>query len=142
MAFQNPPEADIQNLLRNARTIAVVGLSDNPDRPSHRVADALQEFGYRIIPVNPAIKWVLGVPAAPDLDRAAEQLAPGEKIHIVDVFRQPQFVPEIVEACIRLEAPALWLQDGVIHEEAAERARRAGIFVVMDRCLYRDRAAL
>jgi predicted CoA-binding protein len=142
MPFRNPPAAEIEKLLRSARTIAVVGLSDNPDRPSYRVADAMQEFGYRVIPVNPTLKWVLGVPAVPDLDHVHEQLRPGETLDIVDVFRQSQFVPEIVDACIRLKVPALWLQDGVIHEEAAERARQAGIFVVMDRCIYRDRAAL
>lgn len=142
MAFQNPSSAEIETLLRSAKTVAVVGLSDNPDRPSYRVSDALQEFGYRVIPVNPALKWVLGVPAVPDLDQVRGQLGPGETLDIVDVFRQSQFVPEIVDACIRLKVPALWLQDGVIHEEAAERARKAGIFVVMDRCIYRDRAAL
>jgi hypothetical protein len=142
MAFQNPPQSEIEKLLRSARIIAMVGLSPKPLRPSFGVARHLQEFGYRVIPVNPTCADVLGEKAMPDLAAAKASLQPGETIDIVDVFRQPQAVPEIVEDCIRLGFKALWLQLGVINEAAAERARAAGIFVVMDRCLYRERAAL
>lgn len=140
--FRNPESKDIERLLRSARTIAVVGLSTDASRPSHDVARHLQGFGYRVIPVNPVIDSVLGERAVPDLDHLTEVLAAGERVDIVDVFRRPEQVPAIVEACIRLGLPALWLQDGVVHEEAAARARAAGIFTVMDRCIYRDRAAL
>lgn len=128
--------------MRDARTIAVVGLSPNPSRPSFGVARALQHFGYRIIPVNPGCQSVLGEPAVPTLDAALAALKPGDRIDIVDVFRRPEHIAAIVDDCIRLGLPALWLQDGVIDAAAAERARAAGIFTVMDRCLYRDRAAL
>ena len=142
MAFQNPPLAEIEKLLRSARTIAIVGLSSNAARPSYAVAKRLQGYGYRVIPVNPTCESVLGEKAVPDLASAKAALGPGESIDIVDVFRQPRHVPAIVEECIRLGLKALWLQLGVIHEAAAERARAAGMFVVMDRCLYRERAAL
>lgn len=139
--FTNPPQEMITELLQSARIIAVVGLSADPSRPSHGVARALQSFGYRIIPVTPTIDSVLGERAVPDLDHLQEVLADGRKVDIVDVFRRPEHVPAIVEDCIRLKLPALWLQDGVIDVAAAEKARRAGIFTVMDRCLYRDRTA-
>ena len=139
--FTNPPQEMITELLQSARIIAVVGLSADPSRPSHGVARALQSFGYRIIPVTPTIDSVLGERAVPDLDHLQEVLADGRKVDIVDVFRRPEHVPAIVEDCIRLKLPALWLQDGVIDVAASEKARRAGIFTVMDRCLYRDRAA-
>ncbi|HKE45527.1 MAG TPA: CoA-binding protein [Steroidobacteraceae bacterium] len=142
MAFQNPPQAEIDQLLRSARIIAMVGLSPNPARPSYGVARHLLGYRYRVIPVNPNCETVLGAKAVPDLAAAKGSLQPGETIDIVDVFRQPEAVPEIVEDCVRLGFKALWLQLGVVHEEAAERARAAGIFVVMDRCLYRERAAL
>jgi len=142
MAFQNPPRAEIEKLLRATRTIAMVGLSPNPARPSYGVARHLQGYGYRVIPVNPNCESVLGENSVPDLAAARAALKAGERIDIVDVFRQPDAVPEIVEDCIRLGFKALWLQLGVIHEAAAERARAAGIFVVMDLCIYRERAAL
>lgn len=128
--------------MRDAHTIAVVGLSRNQARPSYGVAWSLKLFGYRIIPVNPALDAVLGEPAVPTLDAALAALKPGDRIDIVDVFRRPEHVAAIVDDCIRLGLPALWLQEGVIDAAAAERARAAGIFTVMDRCLYRDRAAL
>jgi hypothetical protein len=140
--FANPSSEEIARLLRTAKTIAVVGLSADPSRPSYGVARALQGFGYRIIPVNPTIESVHGERAVPDLDHLGQVLKPGEQVDVVEVFRRPEHVPAIVEACIRAKIPALWLQDGVVHEEAAERARAAGIFTVMDRCMYRDRAAL
>jgi predicted CoA-binding protein len=140
--FVNPPAAEITRVLRSARIIAVVGLSADPTRPSHGVARALQRFGYRIIPVTPSAETVLGEVAVPGLERLPEVLASDEKVDIVDVFRRPEHVADIVGTCIRLGLPALWLQDGVIDQVAAERAVRAGIFTVMDRCLFRDRAAL
>lgn len=140
--FVNPPAEEIDRLLRRARVIAVVGLSADPTRPSHGVARALQRFGYRIIPVTPAVRTVLGERAVPSLEQVAEVLAGDEQVDIVDVFRRPEHVAAIVEDCIRLKMPALWLQDGVIDSAAAARAVQAGIFTVMDRCLLRDRAAL
>jgi uncharacterized protein len=140
--FANPPAEKIDALLRSARTIAVVGLSADRTRPSHGVALALQGFGYRIIPVTPSAVTILGERAVASLDLAAEVLGPGEQVDIVDVFRRPQHVAGIVADCMRLKLPALWLQDGVIDAQAAARAVAAGIFTVMDRCLFRDRAAL
>ena len=139
--FINPPARDIEALLRAARTIAVVGLSADPNKPSHRVARHLQQLGYRIIPVTPAVREVLGEPAVPDLDHLGPALADG-KVDIIDVFRRPEHVAAIVADCIRLKVPALWLQDGVIDDDAAQRARDAGIFTVMNRCIYRDLVAL
>ena len=140
--FVNPPAEGIAKLLRAARTIAVVGLSPDRTRPSHGVAKALQRFGYRIIPVNPFAESILGEPAVPSLDQLPEVLASDERVDIVDVFRRREHIAGIVEACIRLQLPALWLQEGVVDESAAARAVRAGIFTVMDRCLFRERAAL
>lgn len=139
--FRNPPQADIDTLLRRARTIAVVGLSENPLRPSYGVARAMQGFGYTIVPVNPIADRVLGEKCFASLDDAWAALGRGA-IDIVDVFRRPEHVAAIVADCIRLGAAAMWLQDGVIDDEAAQRAQTAGIFTVMDRCIYRDRAAL
>ena len=140
--FTNPSSEQISQLLRSAHIIAVVGLSADPTRPSHGVARALQRFGYRIIPVTPTAEAILGETAVPDLAHLPDVLGPGEQVDIVDVFRRPEHVGAIVDECIRLKLPALWLQDGVIDEAAAERARAAGIFTVMDRCLFRDRSAL
>lgn len=140
--FANPPPEKIAELLRRAQIIAVVGLSADRTRPSHGVARALQRFGYRIIPVNPSAESILGEAAVPGLDQLPEVLAPGERVDLIDVFRRPVHVAGIVADCIRLKLPALWLQEGVIDQAAAERAVRAGIFTVMDRCLFRDRAAL
>lgn len=140
--FRNPDQAAIEQLLRTARTIAVVGLSTDPSRPSHDVARQLQRYGYRIIPVNPAATTILGERAVPDLDHLADVLPAGARPDIVDVFRRPEHVAGLVDDCIRLGMPALWLQDGVIDEAAATRAQTAGIFTVMDRCLFRDRVAL
>lgn len=140
--FANPSADEITQLLLAAHTIAVVGLSPDRTRPSHGVARALQRFGYRIIPVNPYVESVLGEPAVPSLEQLADVLGPDEHVDIVDVFRRPQHVAGIVSDCIRLRLPALWLQDGVIDIAAAERAREAGIFTIMNRCLFRDRAML
>jgi predicted CoA-binding protein len=142
LRFANPPRADIEALLRRARTLAVVGLSADPARTSHGVSAAMQRFGYRVIPVNPAIDAALGERAVPDLARLADALRPGEQVDIVNVFRRPEHVAGIVDECVALGLPALWLQQGVVDEAAAQRARDAGIFVVMDRCIYQDRARL
>lgn len=134
--FRNPSAADICQRLRAVRTIAVVGLSPNPNRPSHCVAQAMQQFGYRIIPVRPAVDSVLGERAWPDLASVPEP------VDLVDVFRAPQYLDPIVDACIERRFPALWLQDGVVNEPAALRAQAAGLWVVMDRCIYRDYLSL
>ncbi len=137
--FENPTRAEIDDLLRRVRTIAILGLSDTPGRPSHNVAKALQKFGYRIVPVNPGASEILGEKSWPDLQSAMHGAGP---IDVVEVFRRPEHVAAIVEDAIRLEVPALWLQDGVIDEAAATRARDAGIFTVMNRCMFRDRSTL
>ena len=142
MTFRNPPAAEIESLLRGVRVIAVVGLSADASRPSHGVAAAMQRFGYRVIPVTPSAPTVLGERSVPDLDHLGDVLAPGERVDLVDVFRRPGHVAAIVDDCIRLKLPALWLQDGVVDAAAALRAQQAGIRVVMDRCIFRDRAAL
>jgi predicted CoA-binding protein len=124
------------SVLRSARTIAVVGLSSKRYRPSHGVAEYMQSSGYRIIPVNPFETEVLGEHAYPELDRV-----PGT-VDIVDIFRRPEFVPEIVEAAIRIGARAIWMQEGVVHEDAAAKARAAGLEVVMDRCILKEHRRL
>lgn len=123
---------EIKRLLERSKRIAVIGLSSDPGRPSHGVARSLQGFGYEIVPVNPREAEVLGQKSYPDLASV-----PGD-IDLVDVFRAPQHVPAIVDACIERGVPALWLQEGVVHEDAAQRARDAGIEVVMDRCVYKE----
>jgi uncharacterized protein len=125
----------IYELLSRARTIAVVGLSNSPLRPSHGVAAYLQSQGYSIIPVNPQITEALGEKSYPSL------LEVPEKIDIVDVFRRPEYVDEIVEQAIQLKIPAIWLQEEVINQRAAEKARVAGMFVVMDRCILKEHRA-
>jgi uncharacterized protein len=140
--FLNPNTEDVMRLVRTARTIAVVGLSPDRTRPSHGVAKALQRFGYRIVPVNPFAESILGEPAVASLEQVAEVLGPDERIDIVDVFRRREHVAGIVDDCIRLNLPALWLQVGVVDEAAAARAVQAGILVVMDRCLFKERTAL
>jgi predicted CoA-binding protein len=125
----------VTELLKGARAIAVVGLSDNALRPSHGVASYMQSQGYRIIPVNPRIDSSL------DEKAYASLLDVPEKIDIVNIFRRPEFVEEIVDQAIELKVPAIWMQEGVIHEKAAAKARRAGIFVVMDRCILIEHRA-
>jgi uncharacterized protein len=130
----------IAELLKQARTIAVVGLSDNPMRPSYDVSAYMQSRGYRIIPVNPMIKSCLCEKSyASLLDVPTKDVS--EKIDIVNIFRRSEFVPEIVDQAIQLKIPAIWMQLGVIHEKAAEKARQAGIFVVMDRCILVEHRA-
>jgi uncharacterized protein len=137
--FDNPAKTEIDAFLRRIRTVAILGLSETPGRPSHNVARALQKFGYRIVPVNPAAQEILGERAWPDLESAVAGAGP---IDALDVFRRPEHVPAIVAEAIRLKLPALWLQDGVIDEAAAQNARAAGIFTVMNRCMFRDRSSL
>jgi predicted CoA-binding protein len=122
----------ITQLLKTARTIAVVGLTNTPMRASYGVSHYMQARGYRIIPVNPNIKeWEAQKAYASLLDVP-------EKIDIVNVFRRPDAVPEVVEQAIQLKVPAIWMQEGVVHEKAAEKARQAGIFVVMDKCILKE----
>jgi predicted CoA-binding protein len=137
--FDNPAKPEIESLLKRARTIAVLGLSETPGKPSHHVAERLRQFGYRIVPVNPVAREILGERAWPDLESALKGAGP---VDIVDVFRRPEHVAAIVDDAIRLKVPALWLQEGVIDAAAAAKARDAGIFTVMDRCLFKERAAL
>jgi predicted CoA-binding protein len=130
--FQNPPDEEIRELLRRVCTIAVVGLSPRTNRPSHGVAAQMQRFGYRIIPVRPAVESVLGEKSYASLREVPDPF------DLVDVFRAPEYVDQVVEECIALGAPAIWLQEGVVNIPAAERARQAGMTVVMDRCVYRE----
>lgn len=125
---------EIAQLLKNARTIAVVGLSSSKMRPSHGVAEYLQRAGYKIIPVNPNETEVLGERAVARLEDIRE------KVDIVDVFRRSEFVPQVVESAIAIGAKAVWMQEGVIHEAAAERARAAGLMAVMDLCMMKEHA--
>ena len=130
------PQSDpIRELLSRARTIAVVGLSDDPFRPSHGVSAYMQSHGYKIIPVNPSVSEVLGEKSYPSL------LDIRERVDIVNIFRRPESVEEIVDQAVQLEAPAVWMQEGIIHERAAEKARRAGMLVVMDLCILKEHRA-
>ena len=131
------PDKDVDEicrLLESSKTIAVVGLSSDRMRPSYGVAAYLQRAGYKIIPVNPNETTVLGERAVPRLEDIQG------RVDIVDVFRRPEFVPEVVESATAIGAKALWLQEGVIHEQAAQRARDAGLFVVMDLCIFKEHA--
>jgi predicted CoA-binding protein len=124
------------DLLRSAHTIAVVGLSDKRWRPSYGVSEYMQPAGYRIIPVNPGIGEVLGEKCYPELESITEP------IDIVNIFRRSEQVPEIVESAIRVKAKAVWMQEGVVNEAAAAKARSAGLIVVMDRCLLKEHRRL
>lgn len=136
MSFANPSPDEIRALLKQVKTIAVVGLSPRPDRPSHTVARALKRFGYRIVPVRPAVDEVLGERAYARLEDIPFA------VDLIDVFRAPEHVPAVVEAAIAIGAKAIWLQEGVVNEQAAERAQAAGLTVVMNRCIYKDYVAL
>lgn len=125
-------EKSITGLLASAKTIAVVGLSSKPYRASFGVAETLQSSGYRIFPVNPNETEVLGEKCYARLEDIPE------KIDIVDIFRRPEFLPEIVDAALRIGARAIWMQEGVQDEPSAERARRAGLFVIMDSCIAKE----
>ena len=133
----------IDEMLRTAKTIAVVGMSDKSWRASHHIGRYLSENGYRVIPVNPSLSEVLGLKSYPDLS-AAQAAAQGESgggIVLVDVFRASEFVPAIVDEVIRLGIPYLWLQDGVMHEEAVARARAAGVKCIQNDCIFREHSA-
>lgn len=121
-------------LLTKAKTIAVVGLSDDPGKPSYGVSLYMQSKGYRIVPINPKLGEVLGERCYPTLTEAARH----EKIDLVDVFRRPEGVPGIVDEMLALGIPALWLQETVVHEAAARKARDAGVLVVMDKCILKE----
>jgi uncharacterized protein len=131
-----PSDQQIKEVLQQARTIAVVGLSSNRLRASYGVSQYLQSAGYRIIPVNPNEKEVLGEKAYARLEDVPE------KVDIVDVFRRPEFVPPVVDAAIRVAARSIWMQEGVSDETAAERARAAGLFVIMDSCILKEHRRL
>jgi uncharacterized protein len=148
----------IDEMLRNARTIAVVGMSDKPWRASHNIGKYLAEHGYRIYPVNPSLQEILGQPCYPNLDAAnaaalketdSAQTVRGSNdpgpdspgIDLVDVFRASENVPPIVDDVIRLKIPYLWLQDGVIHDEAIARARAAGVKCIQNDCIFREHAS-
>ena len=125
-------DESITKILALAKTIAVVGLSGKPYRASFGVTETLLSSGYRIFPVNPNETEVLGEKCYARLEDIPE------KIDIVDIFRRPEFVPEIVDAAIRIGARAIWMQEGVEDEPSAERARRAGLFVIMDNCIAKE----
>jgi predicted CoA-binding protein len=134
----NEPET-IRTILEKTRTIAVLGLSDNPDRAAFHVSKYMQQEGYRIVPVHPGVTKALGEKAYPTLDAA---YAAEGRIDLVNVFRASQYVPEIVKDVMRLKIPYLWLQEGVCHEEAVQWAEADGVQVVMDRCIYKEHARL
>jgi predicted CoA-binding protein len=125
-----------EKILSTFRTVAVVGLSPKPDRPSNRVAKYLKEQGYRVIPVNTYAKEILGETCYSDLSSIPEP------VDVVDIFRRPEAVPPIVEEAIEIGAKAVWMQEGVINEEAAARAKEAGLLVVMDRCMLKEHGKL
>ena len=133
----------IDEMLRTARTIAVVGMSDKSWRASYQIGRYLAENGYRMIPVNPALGEVLGMKCYPDLDAAqtAVRDETGAGIDLADIFRASEHVPALVDDVIRLGIPYLWLQDGVLHEEAVARARAAGVKCVQNDCIFRQHAA-
>ncbi|MCX8174073.1 MAG: CoA-binding protein [Thermoplasmata archaeon] len=126
---KNASEKDIDEILTEYRVIAVVGASDKPDRESYKVAKYLHEHGYRVIPVNPNISSLFGLRAYPSLNEVPE------RVEVVDIFRKPETVPEIVEEAIRKGAKVIWMQKGIVHNAAAETAKKHGLKVVMDRCM-------
>ncbi len=136
LPLSNASEREIDEILASARTVAVVGLSEKPDRESHIVARYLQANGYRIIPVKPGVAEVLGERCYPDL----ASIPPEITIDVVDIFRRPEFIPAVVDAAIVRGARAVWMQLGLVHNEAAGKARAAGLGVVMDRCMKVEHA--
>jgi predicted CoA-binding protein len=125
-----------EEILNSSRVVAVVGLSSKPDRPSYKVASYLKEQGYKIIPVNPTEKEILGELCYPDLASIPES------VDAVDIFRRSEEVPPIVEEAIKIGAKAVWMQEGVVNEEAAARAREAGLLVVMGKCMFKEHQRL
>lgn len=132
----NASSAEIAEILRNAKTIAVVGLSPKPDRPSHGVTAYMQSQGYKIIPVNPGHAEILGEKSYKSL------LEVPEPVDIVNIFREPSAVPEIVDQAIAKKAKVIWMQEGIVHNAAADKARAAGLKVVMNKCIYKEHARL
>ncbi len=132
MSFANPEPEQICALLKRVKTIAVLGYSPKPARPSHAIARRMQQLGFRIIPVRPGISEGLGEKAYPELASVPE------RIDLVNVFRASEFVPKIVDECLRLGLENIWMQDNIWNEDAAARAQAAGMTVVMDRCILRD----
>jgi hypothetical protein len=132
MSFENPGAEERCAMLKRVKTIAVVGLSPNPSRPSYGVAQAMQGYGYTIVPVHPEAREVLGSRAYPRLE-----LIP-LPIDLVNVFRRAEHIDGIVDECVALGVKNLWIQEGIVNEPAALKAVKAGIMVVMDRCIYRD----
>ena len=129
-------DASIERILREAKTIAIVGLSPKAGRPSYEVAHYLQQQGYRIIPVNPTADRVLGERSYPDLKSVPE------KVDVVDIFRRAEDVPPIVEDAVQIGAKAVWMQEGIVNEAAADWARETGLEVVMDRCMLKEHRRL
>lgn len=136
MKFQNPTTTEIKALLEQVKSIAVVGLSPKEKRPSYRVSKHMQAFGYRIIPVRPAVDEVLGEKAYTSLDEVEPSF------DLVNIFLSADKLAPVIESCIKLGVKAIWIQEGIINEEAARCAREAGITVIMDRCIYRDYCAI
>jgi uncharacterized protein len=132
----NPRDEEIALLLKNARTIAIVGLSDRPTRDSHSVALYLMEKGYRIIPVNPSRSEILGQKSYPDL------LSIQDKVDIVDIFRKTEAIPRIIDEAIQIKADAVWMQLDLSHDQAAQKAREAGLMVIQLKCIKIDHAML
>ncbi len=132
MNFKNPEPAEIKALLQRVKTIAVVGLSPKPDRPSFGVSQTMQRFGYRIVPVRPALDSALG-------EKAYAKLADIPfPVDLINVFRESAAIPGVVDEALAIGAPAIWIQEGIVHDAAAEKARAAGLTVVMDRCIYKE----
>lgn len=131
-------DEQMKQILKNAKTIAVIGLANSALRPSYGVAGYMQQHGYRIIPVNPMIEESLGETSYKSLHDIPKDI----KIDIVDVFRRPDAVPGIVDQVIELNLPVLWLQETVVHEQAAEKASKAGVSVIMDRCILKEHRRL
>ena len=136
MPFTNPEPEQIKALLRSVKNIAVVGFSPKPGRASHNVARQMQHYGFRIIPVRPGLREGLGEKAYPDLASVPE------RVDLANVFRSGKYIPEVVDQCLRLGIANIWMQEGAEHEASAERARAAGMTVVMGRCIMRDYARL
>lgn len=132
----HPDRSAEEEVLRRYRTVAVIGISDRPDRYSHRVAKYLQDHGYRIVPVNPRLRAVLGERCYPDLCSVEEP------VEVVNIFRRPKYVPRVVAEAIYVKAKAIWMQQGIIHKAAARRAQEAGLVVVMDRCMMAEHRRL
>ena len=136
MPRKNATTAEVREILTGNRVVAVVGMSENPERASNHVAAYLMEHGYRVIPVNPGVESILGQKSWPSLS------AVPEKVDIVDIFRKPEAVPGIVDEAIKAGAKVVWMQEGIVHNAAAEKARAAGLKVVMNKCMLKEHRAL